>query len=159
MVWVRVRVLGLSGFLYKRHILEEIGGLVGKVTKLDFQMDKGSRGKFTQITMYIDLGKPLVSQILVNGVVQRNLNHCHQFVFHVAGLSTCKNFAMASDQQTILKKERIRWGELHFINHIVTEPVEAFGLWMVAEQNSKHNSGVHQSLDMGLIENGTLNPK
>ncbi|PPD88527.1 hypothetical protein GOBAR_DD14535 [Gossypium barbadense] len=38
MLWVRLS--GLLGFLYKIKILEEIGGLIGTVTKLDFQTDK-----------------------------------------------------------------------------------------------------------------------
>ncbi|KAK5845613.1 hypothetical protein PVK06_001807 [Gossypium arboreum] len=33
-VWSRLP--GLPGFLYKRRILEEIGGMIGKVAKLDF---------------------------------------------------------------------------------------------------------------------------
>ncbi|KAH1108067.1 hypothetical protein J1N35_011835 [Gossypium stocksii] len=59
MVWIRLS--GLSGFLYKRKILEEIEGLIGKVTKVDFQTDKGLRGKFARMVMCIDLRKPLVS--------------------------------------------------------------------------------------------------
>ncbi|PPD86665.1 hypothetical protein GOBAR_DD16397 [Gossypium barbadense] len=68
MVWVRLP--GLPGFLYKRQILEEIESLIGTLAKLDFQIDKGSRGKFARMVMCVNLGKPLVSQILVNGVVQ-----------------------------------------------------------------------------------------
>ncbi|MBA0553664.1 hypothetical protein Golob_012825 [Gossypium lobatum] len=37
------------GFLHKRQILEEIGGLIRKVTKLDFQTDKGLKGKFARM--------------------------------------------------------------------------------------------------------------
>ncbi|KAK5811324.1 hypothetical protein PVK06_026653 [Gossypium arboreum] len=46
---VSIRLPGLPGFLYKRQILEEIGGLIGKVTKLNFQTDKGPRGKFARM--------------------------------------------------------------------------------------------------------------
>lgn len=31
-----IRLLGLPGYLYKRQIIEEIRGLIGKVVKLDF---------------------------------------------------------------------------------------------------------------------------
>ncbi|MBA0660580.1 hypothetical protein Goklo_012579, partial [Gossypium klotzschianum] len=47
MVWIRLP--GLLGFLYKKKILEEIGGLIGTVTRLDFQIDKGLRGKFARM--------------------------------------------------------------------------------------------------------------
>ncbi|MBA0729619.1 hypothetical protein Golax_022534, partial [Gossypium laxum] len=69
MVWVRL--LGLPGFIYKRQFLEKIGGLIGTVIKLDFQKDNGLRGKFTRVAVSINLIKPLVSQIMVNGAMQR----------------------------------------------------------------------------------------
>ncbi|MBA0766953.1 hypothetical protein Gotri_015936 [Gossypium trilobum] len=56
----------LSGFFYKRKILEEIGGLVGKVAKLDFMIDKGSSGRFPRMAVYVNLDQPLVLQILIN---------------------------------------------------------------------------------------------
>ncbi|MBA0601281.1 hypothetical protein Gorai_004462 [Gossypium raimondii] len=61
----------LPGFLYKRRILEEIGGLVDKVAKLDFKIDSGSRGRFARMAVFINLEKLLISQILVNGTVHR----------------------------------------------------------------------------------------
>ncbi|MBA0676621.1 hypothetical protein Goari_018089 [Gossypium aridum] len=67
MVWVRL--LGLPGFIYKRQFLEKIGGLIGMVIKLDFQKDNGLRGKFTRVAVSINLIKPLVSQIMVNGAM------------------------------------------------------------------------------------------
>nr|KJB61971.1 hypothetical protein B456_009G395100 [Gossypium raimondii] len=48
---VRIRLPGLLGFLYKKKILEEIGGLIGTVNRLDFQIDKGLRGKFARMIM------------------------------------------------------------------------------------------------------------
>ncbi|MBA0792687.1 hypothetical protein Gohar_017163 [Gossypium harknessii] len=68
-VWVRL--LGFLGFVYKRQFLEKIGGLIGTVIKLDFQKDNGLRGKFERMAVSINLIKPLVSQIMVNGAMQR----------------------------------------------------------------------------------------
>ncbi|MBA0750695.1 hypothetical protein Gogos_002091 [Gossypium gossypioides] len=64
-------IFGLPIFLYKRRILEEIGGLVDKVAKLDFKIDSGSRGRFARMAVFINLEKLLISQILVNDMVQR----------------------------------------------------------------------------------------
>ncbi|PPD87009.1 hypothetical protein GOBAR_DD16082 [Gossypium barbadense] len=42
MAWIRLS--GLPGYLYKRQIIEAIGGLIGKVVKLDLQTDNKTRG-------------------------------------------------------------------------------------------------------------------
>ncbi|PPE00605.1 hypothetical protein GOBAR_DD02386 [Gossypium barbadense] len=66
-----IRLPGLSGFLYKRRILEEIGGMIGKVAKLDFNTDSRMRGKFVQMAIYVNLDKLLVFQVIINGTIQR----------------------------------------------------------------------------------------
>ncbi|MBA0572150.1 hypothetical protein Golob_002510, partial [Gossypium lobatum] len=69
MAWVWLP--GLPSFLYKRRILEEVGGLVDKVAKLDYKIDRGSRGRFARMAVFINLEKLLISQILVNDTVHR----------------------------------------------------------------------------------------
>ncbi|MBA0715606.1 hypothetical protein Golax_014496 [Gossypium laxum] len=73
MAWVHlpVHLPGLPGVLYKKLILEEISNLIGKVANLDFKIDYGSRGRFARMTVFINLDKPLVLHILVNGMMQR----------------------------------------------------------------------------------------
>lgn len=66
-----IRLPKLPGHMYKCKILREIRGMVGKVAKLDFNIDNGVRGKFAWMTVYVNLGKPLVSQILINGTKRR----------------------------------------------------------------------------------------
>ncbi|KAK5775463.1 hypothetical protein PVK06_043358 [Gossypium arboreum] len=62
---------GLPGHLYKKRILWEISGMVGKNAKLDFNTDSKARGKYARMAVYINLGKPLLSQVLINGNIQR----------------------------------------------------------------------------------------
>lgn len=71
MIMAWIRFLGLSGFLYKKRILEEIGSLVGKVMKLDLKTDSGARGQFARMAMSVDLEKPLTSQVSINSRIQR----------------------------------------------------------------------------------------
>ncbi|KAA3480192.1 leucine-rich repeat receptor-like protein kinase PEPR2 [Gossypium australe] len=71
MAWIRLS--GLPGYLYKRKIIEAIGGLIGKVVKLDLQTDNRTRGQFARLAVFINLDKPLVSQVLVESAVQRAL--------------------------------------------------------------------------------------
>ncbi|MBA0702098.1 hypothetical protein Goari_022783 [Gossypium aridum] len=66
-----IRILGLSRFLYKRRMLEEIERLIRKVSKLDFNIDSRMRGKFTRMVVYVNLDKPLTYQVLVNNTLQR----------------------------------------------------------------------------------------
>ncbi|MBA0646240.1 hypothetical protein Goklo_014219 [Gossypium klotzschianum] len=62
-----IRFPGLLGYLYKHKILAEIGEMVGKVVKLDMNTDNRMRGRFTWMAVYVNLEKPLVSKILING--------------------------------------------------------------------------------------------
>ncbi|MBA0670636.1 hypothetical protein Goklo_024431, partial [Gossypium klotzschianum] len=71
-----IRLPGLPGFMYKRRILKEVGGLVGKVVKLDFHIDSKTRGRFAKKTIFVYLYKPLASYVLVNGELQRGFLEC-----------------------------------------------------------------------------------
>ncbi|KAH1130538.1 hypothetical protein J1N35_001916 [Gossypium stocksii] len=57
--------------LYKRKIIEAIGSLIGKVVKLDVQTDNQTRGRFARLAVYINLDQPLISQVFINGTLQR----------------------------------------------------------------------------------------
>ncbi|MBA0808277.1 hypothetical protein Gohar_024029 [Gossypium harknessii] len=41
-----IQLPGLPGYLYNKKILEEIGGMIDRVVKLDFKTDKRLRGQF-----------------------------------------------------------------------------------------------------------------
>ncbi|PPS10317.1 hypothetical protein GOBAR_AA10325 [Gossypium barbadense] len=133
-VWVRL--LDLPGFLYKHHILVEIGGLIGKVTKLDFQMNKLSSGKFDLMVVYIDFEKPLVSQILVWPLAKP---------FPWCWLAT--DVVVSSDSMVGASS----------MNEKVVEPTKAFGSWMLFEWKSWHNSRIHQNLEIEMAKIDVLN--
>ncbi|KAK5835657.1 hypothetical protein PVK06_011351 [Gossypium arboreum] len=69
LAWIRFP--GLSGFLYQKKILEEIGSLIGRVVKFDIKTNNRERGQFARMAVFVDLRKPLTSQVLVNGRLQR----------------------------------------------------------------------------------------
>ncbi|KAH1091601.1 hypothetical protein J1N35_018858 [Gossypium stocksii] len=69
MTWIRLP--GLPGHMYTKKILWEIGGMVGKVAKLDFNTDSKASGSHASMAIYINLEKPLISMVLINGKVQR----------------------------------------------------------------------------------------
>lgn len=45
--------------------------MVGKVAKLDFNNSNKARGIFAPMAIYVNLDKPLVLQVLINGTIQR----------------------------------------------------------------------------------------
>ncbi|MFQ6663119.1 hypothetical protein Gotur_030757 [Gossypium turneri] len=69
LTWIRFP--GLPSHLYKKEIIWDIGGMVGKVTKLDFNTDSRARGRYAGMEVYVNLGKPLISKLLINGNMQR----------------------------------------------------------------------------------------
>ncbi|KAH1080301.1 hypothetical protein J1N35_020062 [Gossypium stocksii] len=69
LAWIRFP--SLPGFLYQKKILEEIGSLVGRVVKLDIRTNNRERGQFARMAIFVNLEKPLTSQVLVNGRLQR----------------------------------------------------------------------------------------
>ncbi|MBA0830108.1 hypothetical protein Goarm_014655, partial [Gossypium armourianum] len=52
-------------------ILWEIGRMIGRDAELDFNTYNGVQGRFARMAVYINLGKALISQVLINGVLQR----------------------------------------------------------------------------------------
>nr|KJB44965.1 hypothetical protein B456_007G282400 [Gossypium raimondii] len=77
--------LSWKDMIYKNEVLWEIEGMVGKVTKLDFNIDSRSRRRYAHITIYINLEKPLISQVLINGKLQRIEYECLSVVCFSCG--------------------------------------------------------------------------
>ncbi|MBA0553722.1 hypothetical protein Golob_012873 [Gossypium lobatum] len=91
MAYTMIHLPGIPGYMYKRKILWEIGGMVGKVAKLDFNTDNRVRGRFARMAIYVNLDKPLVSQVLINGVLQRiEYEYLPIVFFFMWPLRTCK---------------------------------------------------------------------
>ncbi|MBA0860445.1 hypothetical protein Goshw_017706 [Gossypium schwendimanii] len=53
---------GLPGHLYNRKILEEFGGLIGRMVKLDYNIASKIMGLFARMDIYINFNKPFMSQ-------------------------------------------------------------------------------------------------
>ncbi|MBA0697637.1 hypothetical protein Goari_021170 [Gossypium aridum] len=58
-----IRLSRLLVFMYKMRILKAIGSMVGNVAKFDFKIDSRTRGRFARMAVFINLGRPLVSQL------------------------------------------------------------------------------------------------
>ncbi|KAK5775094.1 hypothetical protein PVK06_042961 [Gossypium arboreum] len=62
---------GFPNYLYKKEVLWEIWGMIGKVTKLDFNTDSKVRGWYAHMVVYANLDKPLISKVIINENLQR----------------------------------------------------------------------------------------
>ncbi|MFQ6634076.1 hypothetical protein Gotur_011930, partial [Gossypium turneri] len=58
-------------FYTERKYYETLGDLIGKVTKLYFNTDNKARGHYARMVVYINLDKPLISQVLFNEKIQK----------------------------------------------------------------------------------------
>ncbi|KAI9071883.1 hypothetical protein K1719_046156 [Acacia pycnantha] len=63
--WIRLPKLPVR--YYHKSIIRSIGGVFGEVIKVDYNTDSGDHGKFARIAVVIDLTKPLISKIQVDG--------------------------------------------------------------------------------------------
>ncbi|MBA0602452.1 hypothetical protein Gorai_002632, partial [Gossypium raimondii] len=62
---------GLPDFLYRKSILMSIGKTIGHVIKLDDDTGNAHTGRFVPMAIFLDLNKPLVSKIKVDGRIQQ----------------------------------------------------------------------------------------
>ncbi|KAI9081975.1 hypothetical protein K1719_036237 [Acacia pycnantha] len=62
-----IRLPKLPARYYHKSIIRSIGGVFGEVIKVDYNTDSGDRGKFARIAVVLDLTKPLISKIQVDG--------------------------------------------------------------------------------------------
>lgn len=64
-VWVRLS--GLSESLYSSYLLKAIVQTIGTMVRIDENTLSATRGRFTRLAIRVDLRKPLVSKIRING--------------------------------------------------------------------------------------------
>ncbi|KAE8689902.1 hypothetical protein F3Y22_tig00110931pilonHSYRG00264 [Hibiscus syriacus] len=65
-----IRLSGLPVTLYKLSIIKEIGECIGPVIRIDYQTDSGRHGRFARVAISVDLHKPLISKLIINGNIQ-----------------------------------------------------------------------------------------
>ncbi|KAL4310718.1 hypothetical protein GQ457_01G027610 [Hibiscus cannabinus] len=52
---------------YTKSLFKYIAASIGKVVKVDYNTTEGKRGRFARLAIIVDLGKPLVSGIIIDG--------------------------------------------------------------------------------------------
>lgn len=65
-----VRLPGLPFHYYRNNVLRTIGNTVGEVLKIDYNTEGGLKARFARIAVKIDLRKPLISRLKIDGITQ-----------------------------------------------------------------------------------------
>ncbi|ESR42059.1 hypothetical protein CICLE_v10013460mg, partial [Citrus x clementina] len=66
-----IRLPGMPLHYYYKKIIRMLGHVIGKVIKIDYNMELATRGKFACIAVEVSLESPLISQFLLDGRIQR----------------------------------------------------------------------------------------
>lgn len=62
-----IRLPGLNYRYYTKGLIRALASVIGKVVKVDYNTADGTKGKFARVAVMVDISKPLVSFIGVDG--------------------------------------------------------------------------------------------
>ncbi|KAK8510833.1 hypothetical protein V6N12_009674 [Hibiscus sabdariffa] len=138
MAWIHLPVLPVT--LYKRSFIKAIGNQIGNVIKINFQTDNSCRGRFARMAVSINLKKPLVSKLMINGRLQ---------IIEYESLPTvCFNYGIYGHLQDICPKNKVPSNDCPMNREtvqVVPAPVEApapvdpYGPWMLVEKRRRNS--------------------
>ncbi|PPS13453.1 hypothetical protein GOBAR_AA07127 [Gossypium barbadense] len=120
-------------------ILIEIGGLIGKVTKLDTNTDSRARGRYARMAVLVNRGRPLVSKIFINGNPQRiEYENLPVVCFNCGCYGHTKESCSMITQRSGENEKGESSGHDSSTNVVAGE--EAYGPWMLVERKSKRGN-------------------
>ncbi|KAA3458339.1 reverse transcriptase [Gossypium australe] len=133
MAWIRLP--GLSGHLYKKEIIEEMGGLIGKVVRLDLNTDNRTRGHFARMAVYINLNKPLTAQVFINGMKQKvEYESLPAICFNCGKYGHTKDFCPLPQTKSTPEKDQSE----NTPTEVEKEEKEGtYGHWMMVDRKSR----------------------
>ncbi|KAL4312618.1 hypothetical protein GQ457_01G015060 [Hibiscus cannabinus] len=128
MVWVRLSKLPYH--YYTKSLFCYIVNSIGKVVCIDYNTEDGKRGRFARLAVFIDLHKPLVSSIIIDGLRQD---------IEYEGLPTiyftCGKYGHSKEDCGIKRKE---WGST-IVDAETRNPKDLNGPWMQEIQDEETN--------------------
>ncbi|KAA3479952.1 reverse transcriptase [Gossypium australe] len=119
--------------------------MVGKVVKLDMNTDSRARGRFARMAVYIDLDKPLVSQILINGRKQNvEYESLSTICFHCGHYGHTKTYCPFRESGSVKEKEADQHVEAMKIQNKSTDcskkKDDHYGPWMIVEKKPRRKT-------------------
>ncbi|KAL4379982.1 hypothetical protein GQ457_02G035630 [Hibiscus cannabinus] len=136
-VWVRLP--GLPYRYYSKALFRRIAAIVGDVVRVDYNTKAGERGKFARLAVTVDLNKPLVPCIGIDGFIQNleyeGLHHiCYSCGVYGHLQESCggKDGRNGGSKENPIAPEREKE-----TNEEVTKERELFGPWMMVDNRRK----------------------
>ncbi|KAL4363545.1 hypothetical protein GQ457_04G013420 [Hibiscus cannabinus] len=137
MAWIRLPGLPLT--LYKRSFLETIGNQIGSVIKVDFQTDNGCRGRFARLAVSLNLRRPLVSKLIINGRTQIvEYESLPTVCFHCGIYGHLKDICPQLQQPVSDSSPPQPEAPLPDPPAVHSVPDKAFGPWMIVERRKRN---------------------
>ncbi|XP_024043093.1 uncharacterized protein LOC112099835 [Citrus clementina] len=158
-VWIRLPELAVH--LYNRKVLQKLGELVGTVMKIDSNTASSARGRFARIAVRLSLAKPLVSQFVLDGKVQKVEYEGLPVICFTCGRydhssSSCKGLNSATNSGEGVQPQPNTQPQGNTVqpddHGNIDSNAESFGPWMIATRKGrKFNSG--KDINNGLTKN------
>ncbi|KAJ8422017.1 hypothetical protein Cgig2_007567 [Carnegiea gigantea] len=139
-------------FCKKRKIWGRIeGSKVGRVSGIDQTTANVERGKFSRLSVEVDLSKPLLSKVRFRGCVWRIQYEGIKFICFKCGKvehgdESCPTYPMKENQDPTIREKAIRTDPTAAFPIHRPECMEEFGPWMlvkkpIRKKNLKTNNG------------------
>ncbi|KAL4308431.1 hypothetical protein GQ457_01G006790 [Hibiscus cannabinus] len=150
-VWVRLP--GLPYRYYTKAIFRHIASFIGKVVKIDYNTDAGDRGKFARLAILVDLNKPLLSCIRIDGTIQKiEYEGLHNICFScgVYGHSkdVCESGKGSSGTGSGVAAVSASLEKAKSVESI--SAANLFGPWMVVDNRRRRSGMVRNPVGIGI---------
>ncbi|KAL4309737.1 hypothetical protein GQ457_01G012650 [Hibiscus cannabinus] len=137
MAWICLPGLPLT--LYKRSFLETIGNQIGSVIKVNFQTDNGCWGRFARLAVSLNLRRPLVSKLIINGRTQIvEYESLPTVCFHCGIYGHLKDICPQLQQLVSDSSPPQPEAPLPDPPAVHSVPDETFGPWMIVERRKRN---------------------
>ncbi|CAL1355511.1 unnamed protein product [Linum trigynum] len=153
-VWIQLP--GFPVHLYHKEILFSIGNMIGRSIKLDYHTQNQQRTKFARLAVEVDLAKPLVPRVRLDGKWQKvEFENLPTVCFECGMVGHTKVTCPKLRQQLIaaaqggVDSSTVAYGEPE-----APEVNGGFGPWMLVTRKSRRSQRDLPKQDTPLLTNG-----
>lgn len=145
------KVTGINYRYYTKGLVRALAKAIGKVVKVDYNTMDGNRGKFARVVVIIDISKPLVPFLGIDGKQQVVVYKGLPTICYICGKvghikKSCKqksNVERTESSPTAMEETRVpRSVDEQADNGTNLKDYDLFGPWMQVARRRNHNQMV-----------------